>query len=185
MDLVVLLLILCCVKNFYMQYFFISGAPSTGKTTTINAVCGWLQTRGYSGRDVDPYGRIYSPITTYLASGVQDFSYMLYKGEFGVLVHSATDDQPNIDILVGLIHNLTPDVVITSCRDYPDWPREYLCQTLGLTNDYELNLSNSNVREFPLAKITRRKNWNDPYIWYFRNTTNIIEDMLMAAPYNL
>lgn len=168
-----------------MQYFFISGAPSTGKTTTIHAICGWLLSNGYTGGDLRTDGKVYTPSTVFPVIGVDDFSYILQKNGIKVLVHSATDDLPNIAILVGLIHDLTPDVVITSCRDYPDLPREYLCQTLGLTNDYELNLSNPNVREFPLAKITRRKNWNDPYIWYFRNTTNIIENMLMAAPYNL
>nr|WP_290016480.1 hypothetical protein [uncultured Alistipes sp.] len=170
-----------------MQYFFISGAPFTGKTTTINAVCGWLQNRGYSGQDVDPNGRVYAPITTCPASGVSDFSYMLHKSNLGVLVHSATDDQPNIDILVSLIHSLTPDVVITSCRDYSDPSRLYLCQKLNLVDGYTIGSQQSGVqvKEFPLAKITRRKNWNDPYIWYFVNTTNIIENMLMAAPYNL
>lgn len=178
--------LLCIIQiRDSMHYFILSGAPSTGKTSTLNAICGWLQTRGYSGRDVNPDGRVYIPVTTCPAPSMSDFSYMLHKGSLGVLVHSATDDRYNIDILADLIQNLKPDVVITSCRDYLDWPRQYLCQTLGLTDDYVLDRKNPQVREFPLAKITRRKNWNDSYIWYFNTTTNIIENMLMATPYNL
>lgn len=168
-----------------MRYFIVSGAPSTGKTTTLNAICGWLLDRGYVGEDVGSDDKKYVPITSCLVQNVGDFSYMLHKGDLGILVHSATDDEENINILDTLIREYKPDIVITSCRDYLDSPRQYLCQTLGFTNDYVLDRKNEHVREFPLAKITRRRNWSEPYIWYFNTTTDIIKTMLMAAPYNL
>ncbi len=168
-----------------MQYFFISGAPSTGKTTTIHAICGWLLSSGYTGGDLRTDGKVYTPSTVFPVIRVDDFSYLLQKDSIKVLVHSATDDAYTIGILDDLIKSQKPNIVISSCRDYPDWPREYLCQTLGLINDYELNLKNSNVREFPLAKITRRANWPNAYDWYFRNTFEIIKEILKASPYRL
>lgn len=168
-----------------MQYFFISGAPSTGKTMTIHAVCGWLLSNGYVGSDLRTDGKVFTPSTIFPVLGVDDFSYSLQKNGVKVLVHSATDDKDNIDMLGDFIRNHKPDIVITSCRDYLDWPRGYLCQTLGLIDDYELYLKNPNVREFPLAKITRKTNWNHRHIWYFRNTFKIIKDILTAFPYRL
>ena len=168
-----------------MQYFFISGASSTGKTTTIHAICGWLLSKGYTGGDLRPDGKVYTPSTGFPVIGVDDFSYILQKNGTKVLVHSATDDTYNVEMLNDLMKNQKPNVVISSCRDFPDWPREYLCQTLGLTNDYVLDLRNPNVREFPLAKITRRTNWTDAYNWYFENTFKMIKEILIDPPYRL
>lgn len=48
-----------------------------------------------------------------------------------ILLHSATDDAHNINLLAGFISEYNPDIVISSYRDYLDWPRDYLCQKLN------------------------------------------------------
>jgi hypothetical protein len=168
-----------------MQYFFLSGAPNTGKTMTIHAICGWLLSIGYIGNDLRQDGQVYIQSTTFPVLRVNDFSFLMQKGGVKVLVHSATDDVYNINMLADFISTYTPDVVISSCRDYLDWPRNYLCQKLGLTNDYELSTNNPSVQEFPMGKITRRNNWSDAHLWYFRNTLKCIKMLLTSTPYSL
>lgn len=85
-----------------------------------------------------------------------------------ILLHSATDDAHNINLLAGFISEYNPDIVISSYRDYLDWPRDYLCQKLNLENGYELSDPKQQyVQEFPLGKITRRHGRREEiYPWY-------------------
>lgn len=104
-----------------------------------------------------------------------------------ILLHSATDDAHNINLLAGFISEYNPDIVISSYRDYLDWPRDYLCQKLNLENGYELSDPKQQyVQEFPLGKITRRHGRREEiYPWYFNNTLKNIKKLLMSTPYNL
>ena len=170
-----------------MQFFFISGSPDSGKTTMVRAVCDWLcSAKGYSYECVNSDGQEYAPLSTFPEIGtVKDFSCILNKNQKTVLVHSATDNGYNIDLLDGYIKKYNPDVVISSCRDFCDWPRTNLCDVLGIVNDEDLCSRNKNVMEFPLAKVTRRTKIVERQRWYLTNIFRYIKEILAKSPYDL
>ena len=88
-------------------------------------------------------------------------------------------------MLVSFINQHKPGIVISSCRDYTDKMRDYLCTRLNIQNGYVLASRHAYIQEFPLAKITRRTNRTDPYNWYFENTMLRIKAVLSSAPYGL
>lgn len=167
-----------------MEYLFISGAPSVGKTTTVHAVCHWLLSK-YPGTDLRTDGLLFDRTAVPPALATNDFSFLFDTGDMKVLVHSATDDPYNADMLVSFISRHEPRIVISSCRDYPDKMRDYLCTRLNMQNGHVLASRHAYIQEFPLAKITRRTNWTDPYNWYFENTMLRIKAILSSAPYGL
>ena len=122
-----------------MKVLFISGAPNTGKSTTIYHICTYLLGRGYTKIiDILYNKHVYLPPTSFPPTPIDDFACLLEKDRIKVLIHTATDDRCNIDWLVNNINKYTPDIVITSCRDYNDWVRDYLCTEMKLTNGYTL-----------------------------------------------
>ena len=99
-----------------MNLFIVSGAPNTGKSTTVYHLCTYLLNLGYVKTDIPYNGKRYSTSTSFPPILANDFSCLLEKEGKKVLIHTATDDVFNIDALVNSINNHKPSIVITTCR---------------------------------------------------------------------
>lgn len=168
-----------------MDLLIISGAPNTGKSTTVYHLCSFLIGQGYVRIDIPYNGKTYSAPTSFPPVLADDFACLLQKGGKKILIHTATDDTYNIDALANSISSHNPEIVITTCRDFGDWPRDYFCSKLKLTNGFILTgVSPVCVEEFPLSRVTRRTaRFTTAYEWYFKNSTNQIEKLLLQPPY--
>ena len=170
-----------------MNLFIVSGAPNTGKSTTVYHLCTYLLNLGYVKTDIPYNGKRYSTSTSFPPILANDFSCLLEKEGKKVLIHTATDDVFNIDALVNSINNHKPSIVITTCRDFGDWPRDYFCSQLKLVNSFILaSTSDIDIEEFPLSRIKRRTTrFATAYEWYFINSTHQIEKILSLPPYSI
>lgn len=155
-----------------MDMLIISGAPDTGKTITIREIYERLLVMGYTDTSHENMPE----------KKDDDFTRTLLNlDNKAILIHSATDDEFNINILFDNINN-NYDLVITSCRDLYH-PREYFFRKQKEYQDHhKISIS---IEEFPLAKITRRSHWKDAHNWYFNACINQLMNKLTSAPYNL
>jgi len=157
-----------------MKFLIISGAPDTGKTTSINKIALWL-TGGVITSDING-----NALPTFLpdASGKYwDFSIVIILKGKKIIIHSATDDKYNIDQLVEKIKdNPDTNVVISSCRDLY-WQRDYILDYIKSIGAFLL--------ESPLAKITRRNDAASADVWYKGCLLTLHQHLLLNIPFNL
>jgi len=157
-----------------MKFLVISGAPSTGKTTAINKIAEWL-TSGVITTDIDGNSL---PIFLPNRNGKYlDFSIVIILRGKKIIIHSATDDQFNMDALIEKL-KLHPDteIVITSCRDIY-WERDYFTSHIKPFSTFFL--------ESPLGKITRRNDFHIADTWYKNSLLTLHQHILKNNPYNL
>lgn len=159
-----------------MVYLFIGGASDTGKTTLISSIADSLiKNNGYV---VSPNLR---PIP---ANPNWDFITILEGLDQNgihrrILINTATDDLKKINELI-VLRNQQPivDVVITSIRDAGDPMRPPVLTGLNIKPIIDVTI------EFPLAKVTRRKNPN-AYVWYQSSALNLARHLLSLPPFSL
>ena len=157
-----------------MKFLVISGAPSTGKATAINKIAKWL-TSGVITTDVD--GNLVPSFLPDSKGKYWDFSIVIILRGKKIIIHSATDDVPNMDTLINKL-KLHPDteIVITSCRDIY-WDRDYFMKNIRPFSTFFL--------ESPLGKITRRNDFNLADSWYKDSLLALHQHILKNNPYNL
>lgn len=158
-----------------MKFLVISGAPSTGKTTSINKIAEWITIKG--GITIDSNG---NPLPSFLPNPkgkYEDFSIAIFYKNRKIIIHSATDDKVWIDKLVNLV-NINPDteIVITSCRDIY-WERDYFTTNVRPYSTFFL--------ESPLGKITRRNDFTIADNLYKDTLLQMHQHILSNNPYNL
>ncbi|WP_422091037.1 hypothetical protein [Tenacibaculum ovolyticum] len=158
-----------------MNFLLIGGKPDTGKTETISRLFLLLRE---TYRDIENVHTIETNIPP-PTNPLLDFSVIL-KGtdtlgkNIKILIHSATDDDFNINLLHNNIKKYSPDIVITSIRDIYDERRKVL----------EIVNTNFSI-EIPLAKITRRNHFDEALNWYQNSIDNLINRLISQNPYNL
>lgn len=157
-----------------MKFLVISGAPETGKTTAINKIAEWL-TFGAITTDING-----DPLPIFLPNLIgeySDFSVVIILKGKKIIIHSATDDKYNMDVLIDKL-KLYPDtyIVITSCRDIY-WERDYFKIHIKPFSTFFL--------ESPLGKITRRNDFHLADLWYKENLLILHQHTLKNNPYNL
>lgn len=157
-----------------MKFLVISGAPSTGKTTAINKIAEWL-TSGIITTDVD--SNLLPSFLPDAKGKYWDFSIVIILRGKKIIIHSATDDIPNMDALINKL-KLHPDteIVITSCRDIY-WERDYFTKNIRSFSTFFL--------ESPLGKITRKNDFNLADTWYKDSSLALHQHILKNNPYNL
>lgn len=157
-----------------MNFLVISGAPSTGKTTAINKIALWL-TSGIITTDVSG-----NPLPSFLPDPngkYWDFSIVIVLKGKKIIIHSATDDIPNIDDLIDkLKQHPDTEVVITSCRDIYR-KRDYFIDNIHPFASFLL--------ESPLGKVTRRNNFALADAWYKGHLLTLHQHILQNTPYFL
>ena len=70
-----------------MNLFIVSGAPNTGKSTTVYHLCTYLLNLGYVKTDIPYNGKRYSTSTSFPPILANDFSCLLEKEGKKVLIH--------------------------------------------------------------------------------------------------
>jgi predicted NACHT family NTPase len=157
-----------------MKFFVISGAPSTGKTTSINKIAGWLTTGIIT---TDSNGQL---LPSFLpdAKGIYiDFSIVISLHSRKIIIHSATDDEACMNSLIEKIkQNPDTEIIITSCRDIY-WERDYFTTNLKPFATFFL--------ESPLGKITRRNDFTTADDSYKDILLQMQQHILSNNPYNL
>jgi hypothetical protein len=164
-----------------MNFLLIGGQPNTGKTNTISRTFINLIFRGYKYTLLN--GLISSTISTRSST---DFSALLTgtdtKGNLvKILIHSATDDTPNITLLNKLINTNNPDIIICSIRDI-NWERDLVKKIVGSSFSFEI----------PLARVTRigkhsisPSNYSRAILWYQNSINNLVNTILSDSNFNL
>lgn len=157
-----------------MKFFVISGAPSTGKTTAINNIALWL-TSGIITADL--YGNTLPSFLPNSSGVYSDLSIVIDLKGKKIIIHSATDDKYNMDLLIEkLKQNPDTDIVITSCRDIY-WERDYFTAHIRPFATFYL--------ESPKGKITRRNDYTLAETCYNTNMLVMNQHILSNNPYNL
>lgn len=157
-----------------MNFLLIGGQPNTGKSETISRLFLLLSTRYTAIINVHPHTAL--PPTTPL----KDFSAILQGidttgKQVKILIHSPTDDMPNINLLKENIITHKPDIIITSIRDI-DWERTEVEKIVGSNFSFEI----------PLARITRRHlRRGKSKLWYQSNIDNIVKLVIKSPPFSL
>jgi hypothetical protein len=163
-----------------MNFLFIGGQPNTGKSETLTRVFSLLSKKFTTINNVHPNTAL--PPTVPL----QDFSVILKgvnaKGkQVTILIHSPTDDVPNINLLEQNIKIYTPDIIISSIRDI-NWQRQKVLGLVGKNFNFEI----------PLARVTRigknspsPTNYSTAILWYQKNIDNTINLVIKSAPFDL
>ncbi|MBO9584976.1 MAG: hypothetical protein J7574_12520 [Flavobacterium sp.] len=156
-----------------MKFLVISGAPQTGKTTSINKIAEWLTI----GITTDIYGEALPSFLPGIKGKYEDFSIVINRHGKKIIIHSATDNKPWMDKLTNkLKENPDTDVVVTSCRDIY-WERNYFSDNVKPFASFFL--------ESPLGKITRQKDFALANKLYKANLFLMHKHILINSPYNL
>ncbi len=157
-----------------MKFLLIGGQPNTGKSETIARIFLLLSTRYTVIINVHPHTVL--PPTTPL----EDFSAILQGvdttgKQVKILIHSPTDDIPNINLLKENIKTHKPDIIVTSIRDI-GWERKEVIKIVSSNYFFEI----------PLARITRRHYHRSiSKIWYQSNIDKIVKLVIESTPFNL
>jgi len=157
-----------------MNFLLIGGQPNTGKSETIARLFLLISTRYKVISNVHPHTAL--PPTTPL----EDFSAILHGvdatgKQVKILIHSPTDDIPNINLLKENVLTHKPDIIITSIRDIK-WERTEVEKIVGSSFSFEI----------PLARITRRHHHRGKSkLWYQSNIDNIVKLVIESPPFNL
>ncbi|MDM1484321.1 hypothetical protein HX045_11655 [Myroides odoratimimus] len=173
-----------------MNFFIISGAPDTGKTSILNILANELLNQKYVGslHNILNYNQLNTPtsiLPTFALNSQGKYDDISLFVEFGgkkVLFHSATDDFECIDKLkkIILLHS-DLDIIITSCRDidYPGKERTLLRSLIDPNNDFDV--------EVPRGKISRTNSINkaSAYTWLEVTSINLYLHLLGQSPYNI
>ncbi|WP_312364261.1 hypothetical protein [Sphingobacterium sp.] len=173
-----------------MNFFIISGAPNTGKTSVLNVLANEFLNHVYVGRlqNILNYDILNTPTNTLPTFAINnhgkydDISVIAEFGNKKVLFHSATDDFACIDKLrqIILLHS-DIDIIITSCRDidYPGNERTLLQKLINPTKDF--------VIEVPRGRISRTKNTNKTLanVWLLNSSMNLYLYLLGQSPFSL
>lgn len=158
-----------------MKFLVVAGAPDTGKTTAINKIAEWITIRGSITTQTNG-----TSLPFFLPNSkgkYQDFSIVIIYRDVKIIIHSATDDLFNMNVLIEKIkQNPDTEIVITSCRDIY-WERDYFTANIKPFATFFL--------ESPLGKITRRNDFMLADNWYKDTLLDIHHLILSNNPYNL
>lgn len=174
-----------------MDIFIISGAPNTGKTHYIAAICEFLLAKYTPAKtDLPHWGHFKKWQSTIdITQPFADFSCVLDINGRIVLIQSASDDINCITHLQNDISQYSPDIVFCTSHDYNSGNRAALCQRIGLVDGNIISATGSiNVEEYSLGKIynnSSRRNITHALESYFENTKNMILKNIANSPYNL
>lgn len=166
-----------------MKYLFISGAPNTGKTETIYDLTVYLISQGYE-IILRGNGNFAAP-TPDSQARVEDFQCIIEKKisehiTKTILINSATDNENRINSLLNFCkNNPNVDLIITSMRDGGDAMRSFLKEKINIIPNTDI------VVEVPLAKITRKRNFNAALRWYKNRINELVKLAFEKILFNL
>jgi hypothetical protein len=155
-----------------MNYLLFGGAPSVGKSESITRLVGYLiQQKNFVRNNFKDLSN-------------NDFFCILDGKDknncsIRIIVTSASD-MPTIinDFKIYCKNNSPYDLVISPIRDEGDGMRNRFLDVMDIVNtDFCV--------EIPLAKITRRKNWQIAYNWYKEKIDNMVNNCLENMPFNI
>ncbi|TRW27114.1 hypothetical protein FMM05_00235 [Flavobacterium zepuense] len=141
------------IQTFIMNFLLFSGPTAAGKTPSI-------------ARYKDYLAATYA-VSSFTKMG-EDFHCLLIAHDRKIIFWSATDTPKLIDDLVAFI-KLYPDAeaVVTSCRSYDVWPRQYQFEQL------KLNDPSNTFFEIPMGRqitgVHRRRSLG----WYLASILQI------------
>lgn len=169
-----------------MSVLLIGGAPNTGKTNAVAMCANYLVGRGFKVVACQNYNgkSINIPNVVKGNSSSKDFMAKLTGKNLNgkqitVIMVSASDVTPMIDQNFDFCNGQNYDILISSIRDIGN-ERNYLL------NMFNMNVDNTNVVEFPLAKMSRKnQNWFTAKSWYDFTVQNILSHILKSKPFEV
>lgn len=172
-----------------MEILLVTGAPDSGKTSTIYDVIDWLRSRGWHIVRAFHNQPFFSPKRL----GMQDCEVLLCDARGRkVLIHTATDDGDCVNALKANIDDVGSaniDVLITSCRRFDDWMRGNMCTILGWSKSSNGNSifdsAGRPILEIPLLRVKYESNQTAVVDWYQEHINNTVWHILHRTPYNL
>lgn len=154
-----------------MDCLLIGGAPHTGKTTTIFRLYSLLLNRGFTIIHQEP---------TQIRAPLDNMRAVLQNpvNQRKLLLNSRSDYPGNGQELSSYYQQHLPvDVIVTSIRD--QGPERNGMDTAIAT------LAPSQTVEIPLAKVTRRINWNTAATDYWNSVEALCMFILAGQPFEL
>jgi hypothetical protein len=155
-----------------MNYLLFGGAPYAGKSEAITRLVDYLmQQKNFVRGNFKPLPN-------------KDFFCILdgkdkNNHSIRIIVTSASDTFAIInDYKIYCKNNFPYDIVISPIRDEGDDMRNHFFKAMNITNS-------DICVEIPLAKITRRANWEIAYNWYKEKIDNMINNCLEHMPFNI
>ena len=151
-----------------METLLIGGAPSTGKTGAIIWVENYLLSKGFKCVKKIVLNADFMAI---LEGKNKD------KKIIRIVINSASDTEDIIDKFYSFMNsNGIYDILISSIRDiYHE--RDYLFN--------KIKPLSKGIVEFPLAKITRRNDYQKAKAWYDKYVFSMLEAVLLNQPFSV
>jgi len=158
-----------------MNYLLLGGAPNVGKSETVWRAAHVLQN-----------SRRFRVVAGDLPIEFADFRALLSgvgrNGDtINILFNSATDTVDLIQQFQNFRESLTtpPDIIVSSVRDGNFWPRAEFFTIMNINQSADFLL------EIPLAKVTRRNDFEMALDWYRTTVDNLVMHVLSDQPYNV
>jgi hypothetical protein len=155
-----------------MNYLLFGGAPSVGKSESIARLVDYLMQQKNFVR------------SNFEQKSHKDFFCVLEGKDknnrpIKIIVTSASDMPDIINGFKGYCEkNLPYDLLVGPIRDKEGNMRKHFCKIMEITDsDFCV--------EIPLAKITRRKNFETAYNWYKTKIDNMVNICLGNMPFNI
>ena len=150
-----------------MKYFLFAGAANTGKTESIYRLTKKLIEN-----------KKYEILKGEFPDTIKDFSCILIKRDFRILIHSYTDLPGCIKELKEFYQNNSHiNLIITATRDKSDYMRNRLFN--------ELDISLDNIFEIPLGKVKRGMSRQLCIDWYLDSIEILALKIVEMSPFNL
>lgn len=153
-----------------MNILLFSGAPNSGKTTTIRQLTEHLiNARNYTLQGGD------------LPSEMIDFQCLLTKEDRNIIIQSYADIPRSVEELAAFIaKSPAADTLITTCRDKGDFMHDQM------KNELNVLFPNSAFIEIPLGKVTRQGNRKIIALeWYESSVKNLAVHIISNPPFSL
>lgn len=169
-----------------MSVLLIGGAPNTGKSNAVAMCANYLVGKGFSVVACQNYDAKSMNIPKVVNGAASSKDFMakltgknLNGKQITVIVVSASDTNQMIDQNFDFCHGQNYDILISSIRDIGE-ERTYLL------SKFNMNVDNTNVVEFPLAKMSRKnQNWFTAKTWYDFTVQNILSHILKSKPFEV
>ncbi|RYF26788.1 MAG: hypothetical protein EOO42_00600 [Flavobacteriales bacterium] len=156
-----------------MKYLLFGGAPNVGKSESIYRLALHLLTIGFTD--------VHSSVPTIFSDFRAILTGIDKNGKLVRIIFNSATDTPGLIKAFKDFYDLNGsyDILVSSIRDDDFWPRKDFFSIMGISP------TSTDITEIPLAKITRRNDFQMALDWYIEKLDKLTLHILANTPFEL